>query len=149
MSIHDTVQDYYGKKLKSNADLKTSACTSCVRPPDHVAKALGLIHDEVDSKYYGCGLLAPDVLEGMHILDLGSGSGRDCFVLSKLVGPNGRVVGVDMTTEQLEVANKYIDYHMKQFGYTTPNVVFKHGYIEKLNEAGLQDNTFDIIVYTL
>jgi arsenite methyltransferase len=82
----------------------------------------------------------------MHVLDLGSGSGRDCFVISKLVGDNGRVVGIDMTDEQLSVANKYIDYHTKKFGLSKPNVEFRKGYIEKLGEAGLEDNTFDVIV---
>lgn len=53
------------------------------------------------SKYYGCGLTIPSLLQGMRILDLGSGSGRDCFVLSKLVGESGRVIGVDMTDEQV------------------------------------------------
>ena len=52
-------------------------------------------------RFYGCGLVAPEALDGMHILDLGSGSGQDCFVLSKLVGENGHVTGVDMTKEQV------------------------------------------------
>ena len=52
-------------------------------------------------RFYGCGLVAPESLEDMHILDLGSGSGQDCFVLSKLVGENGHVTGVDMTKEQV------------------------------------------------
>ena len=47
---------------------------------------------------------------------------------------------------QLEVANKYIDYHTKKFGYSKPNVNFVKGDIEKLGEAGLKDNSFDIIV---
>ena len=71
------------------------------------------------SRYYGCGLvaLAPQMLEGMRILDLGSGSGRDCYVLSQLVGESGYVIGVDMTDEQLNVANRHIEYHRKKFGY--------------------------------
>ena len=47
---------------------------------------------------------------------------------------------------QLEVANKYIDYHTKKFGYSKPNTNFVKGDIEKLGEAGLKDNSFDIIV---
>lgn len=64
-------------------------------------------HDKKDSflnlcfRYYGCGLVIPEKLEGMNILDLGSGSGRDCFALSKLVGPKGHVTGIDMTDEQV------------------------------------------------
>jgi len=107
---------------------------------------MGLISEDVDSKYYGCGLVAPDLLEGTRILDLGSGSGRDCFVLSKLVGQKGHVTGLDMTDEQLEVARRNIQYHTEKFGYSQPNVDFVKGYMEKLGDAGLKDNTFDIII---
>ena len=122
------------------------------------------IHDEVIAKYYGCGLTIPTLLNGMHVLDLGSGSGRDCFVLSKLVGETGRVLGVDMTEEQvcnsfrifsiksllqISVATKHIEYHTKAFGYATSNVEFKKGYIEELSKLGIQSNSFDIIVYVL
>ena len=73
------------------------------------------IHDEVLARYYGCGLVLPEQLEGTSILDLGCGAGRDCYVMSCLVGPHGRVVGVDMTREQLEVARRYRSYHAEQF----------------------------------
>jgi len=52
-------------------------------------------------RYYGCGLVFPEQVEDCSILDLGSGAGRDCFVLSQLVGANGHVTGVDMTQEQV------------------------------------------------
>lgn len=51
----------------------------------------------------GCGLVIPTCLEGLRVLDLGSGSGRDVYVLAQLVGPKGSVIGVDMTEEQLKV----------------------------------------------
>ena len=57
-------------------------------------------------RYYGCGLVIPEKLEDMKVLDLGSGSGRDCFALSKLVGPNGHVTGIDMTDEQVGAPNR-------------------------------------------
>ena len=52
-------------------------------------------------RYYGCGLVFPEAVEGCRVLDLSSGSGRDCFVLTKLVGSEGFVTGVDMTQEQV------------------------------------------------
>jgi arsenite methyltransferase len=52
-------------------------------------------------RYYGCGLVFPTAVEGMNVLDFGSGAGRDCFILSKLVGKDGFVTGVDMTEEQV------------------------------------------------
>lgn len=52
-------------------------------------------------RYYGCGLVVPECLEGCRILDLGSGSGRDCYMLSQLVGEKGHVTGIDMTEKQV------------------------------------------------
>ncbi|MGS2724764.1 methyltransferase domain-containing protein [Porticoccus sp. GXU_MW_L64] len=145
-SVKDTVKDYYGKELQGSADLKTDACCTIGSLPQHLKDIMARIHPEVSGRYYGCGLVAPDLLNGMRILDLGSGSGQDVYVLSAMVGSEGSVVGVDMTDEQLAVANAHIDYHRKEFGYCKANVEFKKGYIEKLDELGLEDESFDIIV---
>eukprot|EP00106_Octopus_bimaculoides_P017032 XP_014784474.1 PREDICTED: arsenite methyltransferase-like [Octopus bimaculoides] len=147
-AVYDQVKDYYGKKVKKTTDLKLSACTVSAGTgmSKHAKEALASVHEEVCKKYYGCGLVIPEGLEGMKMLDLGSGSGQDCFVLSKLVGPEGYVVGIDMTQEQLDVANQYIDYHTKLYDYKNPNVKFVKGYIERLTEAGLEENSFDIII---
>ncbi len=144
--MFDEVKEYYGKILQSSGDLKTDACCTDTDLPDHIKQAMSRIHPEVAARYYGCGLVRPQQLEGMRILDLGSGSGRDCYILAQLVGENGFVLGVDMTDEQLAIANQYIDYHTKAFGYKKPNMAFKKGYIERLDELELEDNSFDIIV---
>ena len=146
MSTTKEVQEYYGKTLQKSEDLKTNACCTVQVFPQHIKDALSLIHDEVHAKYYGCGLTIPNELDGCKVLDLGSGAGRDCYVLSKLVGQEGEVVGVDMTKEQLEVANRHIDYHTEKFCFKKPNVRFLEGQIEKLNELDLRDNYFDAIV---
>ncbi|XP_013410494.1 arsenite methyltransferase isoform X2 [Lingula anatina] len=145
-AIIDGVKEFYGKQLTKSEDLKTGACSSGSRPPKYAQDAIDLIHKEVVSKYYGCGLVIPQCLTDMKILDLGSGSGRDVYALSKLVGKNGHVTGVDMTDEQLDVARKYMNYHADKFGYEKPNVAFVQGYIEKLLELGIPEGTFDIIV---
>ncbi|XP_028391153.1 arsenite methyltransferase-like [Dendronephthya gigantea] len=144
--IKDNVKEYYGKILKTNADLKSSACVLVDEMPKQVKEALALCHDEVVARYYGCGLAFPMAIEGANVLDFGSGAGRDCFILSKLVGKDGFVTGVDMTEEQVEVASKFISYHMEKFGFSKPNVEFKLGYIEKLKEAGVEDSSCDLIV---
>ena len=144
--MHESVQDYYGKVLQSSDDLQTDACCTVGDMPDVIKKALSNVHDEVLTRYYGCGLVAPELLDGCSILDLGSGSGRDCYVLAQLVGEQGKVVGVDMTDEQLAVANRHLDYHRERFGYPQSNVAFHKGYIEQLDQLGLADNSFDIIV---
>lgn len=144
--MHSEVQDYYGKTLKGTEDLQTNACCTADQPSSELKSILSKLHDEVMSRYYGCGLIAPDNLDGCHILDLGSGSGRDCYVLSAMVGEKGTVTGVDMTAEQLEVANRHIEYHAEKFGYNQPNVRFIEGYLEKLDELDLESNHFDVIV---
>lgn len=45
-----------------------------------------------------------------------------------------------------EVANKYIEYHMEKYGFQAPNVTFIHGYIEKLEEAGIKNESYDIVM---
>ncbi|NXL41194.1 AS3MT methyltransferase, partial [Podilymbus podiceps] len=164
-------QDYYGKELQRSGDLKTNACVTSARPlPTAVRDALERVHEEVVAKYYGCGLVIPECLAACWILDLGSGSGRDCYLLSQLVGERGHVTGIDMTegqvwhgagsfprpssipppsfpsSFQVEVAKKHIAYHTDKFGYQKPNVEFLQGYMEKLDDAGLADESYDIVV---
>jgi arsenite methyltransferase len=80
------------------------------------------------------------------VLDLGSGSGRDTYILAQLVGPAGEVVGVDMTDEQLATANAHLGWHQQRFGYRHSNVRFLKGYIEGLEELDLVPESFDVIV---
>jgi len=143
---HADVQDYYGKVLQGSSDLKTNACCTAGDMPDALKKALSNIHEDVLTRYYGCGLIAPDVLEGTRILDLGCGAGRDVYALAQMVGEAGFVVGVDMTEEQLAVARAHQGYHAKAFGYAASNVAFHEGYIEKLDDLPLDAGSFDIIV---
>jgi ubiquinone/menaquinone biosynthesis C-methylase UbiE len=143
---HDEVSEYYGSTLERSDDLKTNACCTVQAYPSRIQEALELIHDEVLEKYYGCGLTIPEELDGRRVLDLGSGSGRDCYIASYLTGEGGYVVGIDMTDEQLDVARRHIDYHAQQFGYANPNVEFRKGLIEKLDEVGLQDDSFDVAI---
>lgn len=143
-STHSTVKDYYGKQLQSSSDLKTSACCDVSSVPAWLKPLLARIHPDVLSRYYGCGLVCPDLLEGCRVLDLGCGSGRDVYALAQLVGPEGEVVGVDMTEEQLEVARKYQDDHSELYGYS--NVRFLKGYIGRLDELDLEPGSFDVIV---
>ncbi|XP_056624076.1 arsenite methyltransferase [Triplophysa dalaica] len=146
-SVYNEVKEYYGKILKQSSDLKSNACVPSAKPvPAYVRKALAEIHQDVVAKYYGCGLVVPECLEGCSVLDLGCGSGRDCYMLSQIVGEKGQVTGIDMTEDQLEVARKYIDYHVQRFGYKKPNMNFVQGYIEALAEAGLKEKSYDVII---
>jgi len=142
--MHEIVQDYYGRQLQHTDDLKTNACCDTYQIPAWLKPLLSRIHPEVLSRYYGCGLVCPPLLEGCRVLDLGCGSGRDVYLLSQLVGPTGEVVGVDMTNEQLTIAKKHQGLHSNTFGYS--NVCFLQGYIEHLDEIGLETGSFDVIV---
>lgn len=146
-TIHDQVREYYGKTLQGSNDLGTDAphCES-VAPPKYVLDVIGLIDDEVIERFYGCGSPIPPALAGATVLDLGCGTGRDAFILSKLVGEHGRVIGVDMTPEQLDVAKRHLDSHAQKFGYASSNVELKLGYIEDLAACGIEDESIDIVV---
>ncbi|MEM8660531.1 MAG: methyltransferase domain-containing protein [Pseudomonadota bacterium] len=144
--MHESVKEYYGKTLAGSDDLKTDACCTLDDTPAFLRPILAKIHPEVSGRYYGCGLVLPEAIAGLHVLDLGSGAGRDVFALAALVGESGSVTGVDMTPEQLAVAREYEQYHAETFGYREPNTTFHQGYIERLDELALADNSFDLIV---
>jgi SAM-dependent methyltransferase len=146
-AIMEDVKNYYGKILHSTADLQSKAC--CCSPdtmPREVKEALKLIAPEVVSRYYGCGSPLPPLLAGATILDLGCGSGRDVYVAAKLAGEQGQVIGVDMTPEQLAVAEKYEEEQRRRFGYAASNTRFLLGYIEDLRSLGIEDNSVDVVI---
>lgn len=145
-NIKESVKDYYGKELQGSNDLKTNACCTIMSYPDKIKNILGSLHSEVVAKYYGCGLTIPEEIEGLDILDLGSGSGRDCYIASALVGEKGSVIGVDMTDEQLSVAQSHLQYHADQFGYERTNVDFLKGDIEQLDRVGIEKDSKDVII---
>lgn len=142
--MREIVQDYYGRQLQTSSDLKTNACCDISQVPDWLKPLLSRIHPEVLSRYYGCGLVCPPLLDGCRVLDLGCGSGRDAYALAQLVGRTGKVVGIDMTDEQLAIAEKHRAFHIEAFGFD--NVRFVHGYIERLDELDLAPGRFDVIV---
>ncbi len=146
VNIQQNVKDYYGKTLKSSADLATDACCTIESTPDYLRKVFAEIHPDVSARYYGCGLVAPLALNGRRVLDLGCGAGRDLYALSRLVGETGSVVGVDFTPEQLEVARGTRAWHADKFGYGATNVEIVEGDIEKLGSLGLEKAGFDVIV---
>ncbi|MGB0715331.1 MAG: methyltransferase domain-containing protein, partial [Phycisphaerae bacterium] len=85
-------------------------------------------------------------LEGCTVLDMGCGTGRDSYLCSKLVGEKGRVIGVDMTRAQLDVAERHRDAQAKKFGYATSNVTFHEGLMEDLGVMGIEDASVDVVI---
>jgi arsenite methyltransferase len=137
------VNEYYAKDLTGSADLKTGACCADV-PSENLKPILAKIHDEVLAKFYGCGSPLPAVLESKVILDLGCGTGRDVVMAAALAGPEGRVIGLDMTDEQLDVANRHKAYHSEIFGLPEGVIEFKKGQIEDL--SFLEDDSVDVVI---
>jgi len=142
----DEVKEYYGRVLGATTDLKTGACCTTESLPVWQKDILKQIDDEIINRFYGCGSPIPHDLKGKTVLDLGCGTGRDVFLASKLVGPEGRVIGVDMTDEQLDIARRLTRRQMERFGFNEPNVSFRTGFIEDLAAAGIKDNTFDVVI---
>ena len=145
-AVRSSVQTYYGETLQTSDDLKTSACCTPYDLPKRIRGILSNVPDEVKAKYYGCGSPTPQGIDGLRVLDLGSGSGRDCYVAAALVGESGRVTGVDMTDAQLDVARAHEIWHAEQFGYDLPNTRFVKGELEKLGELDLEPGSFDLII---
>ena len=103
------------------------------------AQELGALPQEVSELSLGCGnpTAIAELRAGEAVLDLGSGSGLDCFLAAQQVGPQGRVVGLDMTDEMLALAAR----NLAKVGATI--VEFRKGEMESMP---LPDVTFDVII---
>lgn len=144
--IHEMVKEYYSEITnKKGGELASSVCSCashCI--PDNIKKIAAELPDEIVTRYYGCGSPIPDEIEGCTVLDLGCGTGRDVYVVSKLVGAHGHVIGIDMNDDQLAIAEKYKEEMSQKWGFN--NVGFRKGYIEDLKSAGIQDGTIDVVI---
>ena len=140
----EQVKAYYGQELQCSDDLRTNACCDADAVPEQLKPLLARVHPEVRNRYYGCGLVAPPLLDGLRVLDLGCGSGRDVYLLAQLVGAGGEVVGVDMTAAQLAMAEAHRQHHADLFGYG--NVRFLEGRIEQLDALPLEPGSFDVVI---
>lgn len=113
----DQVSKNYAEALKRTQESvaeapRKSCCGGGAAPEATVAQLAGygpIMDEDLEAaagSSFGCGnpLAFQDVEEGQTVLDLGSGAGLDLLIAAKQVGPNGKVIGVDMTDEMLEAA---------------------------------------------
>ncbi len=121
--VRDSVQDRYGAGAQA-----VEAALCC--PIDYDPQYLKIIPQEVLDRDYGCGDPSRYVREGEVVLDLGSGGGKICFIASQIVGAKGKVIGVDMTDEMLDLARENAPVIADAVGYA--NVEFRRGHIEDL-----------------
>ena len=74
--VRDAVKKYYGETLHSKDDLKSSCCTTAAKAPEQIQEIVkNDVPEEILNRYYGCGGCVPLGIQGLNILDLGSGSG--------------------------------------------------------------------------
>ncbi|MGE0377619.1 MAG: methyltransferase domain-containing protein, partial [Planctomycetaceae bacterium] len=99
-------------------------------PVEYSADFLSVIPEEILAKDYGCGDPTPFVREGDTVVDLGSGAGKLCYILSQVVGPRGKVLGIDCNDQMLALARKYQSVVADRLGYA--NVDFRYGLIQDL-----------------
>ncbi len=137
------VREAYGLAAKQQSGCGCGC--SCGGDSAEYAKALGYSADELKAippeanLALSCGnpTALAGLREGETVLDLGSGAGFDCFLAASRVGPNGKVIGVDMTPEMIEKARAIA----QKDNFT--NVEFRLGEIENLPAA---DNSVDVVI---
>jgi SAM-dependent methyltransferase len=145
--IKDKVREGYAKVANTSSSCCAPATPSCCgdSPAENVSKLIGYSPEELDSvpelanMGLGCGnpVALASLAPGETVLDLGSGPGMDCFLSAKRVGPEGKVIGVDMTPEMLDLARR----NAEDYGLT--NVEFRQGEIEDLP---VEDASVDVII---
>jgi SAM-dependent methyltransferase len=99
-------------------------------PVQYRREYLDVVPQEIIDRDYGCGDPTPYVRQGETVLDLGSGGGKVCYILSQVVGPKGRVIGVDCNREMLDLARSYREAVAERIGHA--NVEFRYGMIQDL-----------------
>lgn len=132
---YKALQKFYGKAAE-----KPQAELCC--PIRYDADEISHIPQAVIDRFYGCGspILTAQVKSGETVLDLGSGAGIDCFIAARKVGRAGKVIGVDMTDQMLEVAAQSKKIVAQNLGYDV--VEFKRGYLENIPA---QDRSVDLV----
>jgi SAM-dependent methyltransferase len=119
------VREYYAAAAEQP---KADLCC----PTKYDAAAVGHIPQDVLDRFYGCGspMLSANIRPGETVVDLGSGAGIDVFIAAKLVGPEGRAIGIDMTDAMLAVANENKPKVAAALGYDATE--FRKGYLEDI-----------------
>src|SRR5713226_649268 len=123
IDIERAVNERYGRAAQGR---EPELCC----PVEYDPKLLSVIPDEIKERDYGCGDPSAFVREGEVVLDLGSGAGKICYIAAQIVGPTGRVIGIDANDDMLSLAEKYRQSIGERIGYH--NVEFRKGRIQDL-----------------
>lgn len=140
LNVDAAVRDRYGAAAQA---AEPALCC----PVSYDATYLDVIPDEIIQRDYGCGDPSKYLQPGDHVLDLGSGGGKICYIASQVVGKDGFVVGVDINDQMLNLARQYQHEVADKIGYH--NTDFRKGRIQDLQldmelfEEHLKQNPVD------
>jgi len=144
--IKRAVREGYARIAKQATSYYASrSCCGCADISEEIGKKLGYSDEEIQAVPpgsnlgLGCGnpVALASLNEGEIVLDMGAGAGFDCFLASTRVGPSGKVIGVDMTSEMVDKARA----NARKGGYT--NIDFRQGDLENMPVA---DNYVDVVI---
>jgi SAM-dependent methyltransferase len=143
--IKELVRDRYGSIAAASASCCAPATTACCSPEQTKAAQMGYSDEELqavpEGANLGLGCGNPQAIAALRpgevMIDLGSGAGFDCLLAARQVGPEGHVIGVDMTHEMLRKARD------NAARVDAANVEFRLGELEHLPIA---DGTGDVII---
>lgn len=137
--IHEAVREHYAERIKNSASCCGSDACCSSDSSLYPSELLATLPEGESAVSYGCGdpISLAELQPGQTVLDLGSGAGLDCFFAARKVGPEGRVIGVDMTPEMIERATS----SAKRLNLS--NVEFRQGYIESMP---VESSTVDVII---
>ena len=124
------VTDFEAAVLQRYGDAAREVEQCLCLPVSYDKGLLEVIPREIIDKDYGCGDPSRHVRQGETVLDLGSGSGKACYIIAQIVGPEGKVIGVDFNPPMLDLARKYQKSIGDRLGYH--NVEFRRGKIQDL-----------------
>jgi ubiquinone/menaquinone biosynthesis C-methylase UbiE len=123
MNIENRVSERYSQGARERQE---ALCC----PVDYDSSLLAMLPAEIIEKDYGCGDPSRYVRRGDHVLDLGSGGGKICYMAAQLVGERGRITGIDMNDDMLALARRYQPLMAERLG--GERVRFLKGYIQDL-----------------
>ena len=139
----NAIQNRYGSAA---IEKETCLCT----PVGFNPVLLEAIPDEIIERDYGCGDPTKYVKKNDIVLDLGSGSGKNAFICSQIVGDKGKVIGIDQNPDMLSLSRSAIKHVSGKIGFS--NTEFLEGSIENLDELNkdlkplVKDKSIDIIL---
>ena len=136
MTVESVVRERYAQGAACRQE---SLCC----PVSYDASMLEILPQEIIDRDYGCGNPSLYVKPGDTVVDLGSGGGKICYMAAQIVGEQGRVIGIDMTDEMLDLARRHQDAMAQRLGYA--NVEFHKGFIQDV-AAIVAADTADIVI---